>query len=191
MYDQVSYVSTESKQIFFSVDPSIFDSLDRDYVMSMIPSSSNLEIDIEKFLKYLPSLEAEIFYLSFYLNKYQKDIAVLLKLSQTTISYRYRRVIDKLSYLMIIDSADIKTEVGKFDFLKVRERNILVDLFYYLNQELVGKKYDTRQSSVKWIFIKTKRRLEALEIQDPDKWGNALGLIYLLNRNLNLRILYD
>jgi len=76
-------------------------------------------------------------------------------------------------------------------FLKEKEVDVLFDLVFYTNQELVGKRHSVRQSSVKWIFAKTKRRLMAMEREDPDTWGNHYGLLVLLERNLNTRVRYD
>lgn len=177
------------REIFFQVDPATLDVLDRDELQEQQPSSSYLDFDPTKFLTLLPELEAEIFWLIYFKKKNQADIARLLGLSQPTISYRYRRVLTKLSYLITIDATDLKEMIEELVFLKEGEKSILYDLFYYTNQEMVGKKHGVRQSSVKWIFVKTKRRLETMEREDS-KWRNHLGVMIYLERNLGLRVLH-
>lgn len=177
------------REIFFPVDPATLDWLDHEEVAELNPSGYYLELDTQPFMKYLPDLEAEIFWLIFDKRKHQKDIAKLLGLSQPTVSYRYRRVIVKLRYLMTLNGVPLKRVIDDLPFLKEREREILYDLFFYLNQEKVGQKHDVRQSTVKWIFTKTKRKLEELERKDPDKWFNHLGLMLLLDHNFNIRVL--
>jgi len=52
----------------------------------------------------------------------------------------------------------------------------------------VGKKYGIRQSSVKWVLVKTLRRLRTQEFKEPEVWFNHLSLTLLLFNNLDLRI---
>ena len=178
------------REIFFPVDPMTLDHMDRAEVQDLMPSGINVDIRPEKFLELLPELEAEIFYLIYFKKKHQKDIAKLLGLSQPTVSYRYRRTLAKLNYLMTLTSLSVATEIERIPFLKPHEKAILVDLFFFTNQEMVGKKHHVRQSSVKWIFVKTRRRLGEMERDDPTEWFNTLGLLLLLERNLNIRVLH-
>lgn len=177
------------REIFFQVDPATLDYMDAQDVRDAMPRGFFMELDPTPFLGYLPELEAEVFYLLYTCQKNQKDVAQLLGLSQPTVSYRYRRILDKFNYLMILAPIDLKVMVSELSFLNENEQSILYDLFYYTNQEMVGRKHGVHQSSVKWIFVKTKDRLEVLEKQDPDKWSHHLGLILLLSRNLGTRIL--
>lgn len=177
------------RMIFFQVDPATLDYMDAQELRDALPRGNYVEFDPEPFLKYLPELEAEIFWLLHVKKKNQKDVAQLLKLSQPTVSYRYRRTLDKLSYLMTLTSIPIKEMIGELTFLKDQEKDILIDLFFYVNQELVGKKHGIRQSSVKWIFVKCKKNLEKMERVDPEKWFHHLGCLLLLERNLGMRIL--
>lgn len=177
------------REIFFQVDPMQLDVLDGQDVQDMFPSQSGVSVDPEKYLKYLPELEQEIFYLAFMKQKNQKDIAKLLGLSQPTISYRYRRVLAKLHYIMTLVSVDARAMVDTWLFLKDQERAMFKDLLFYVHQEMVGKKYGLHQSSSKWVFVKARRALIKLEAQEPETWGNHLGLVLLLERNLNLRLM--
>lgn len=177
------------REIFFQVDPATLDYMDAQDVRDAMPRGFYLELDPEPFLKFLPSLEAEVFYLLYTCQKNQKDVAKLLGLSQPTVSYRYRRILDKFEYLMILAPIDLRQRVSELSFLTENEQSILYDLFYYTNQEMVGRKYGVHQSSVKWIFVKTKDKLSVLEKQDPDKWFHHLGLILLLNKNLGTRVM--
>lgn len=178
------------REIFFPVDPATLDGYNPQELQDEVPSGGFVEIDLDTFLPFLPELEQEIFFLIFRKQKGQKDIARLLGLSQPTISYRYRRVLVKLSYLMVLIAVRPDVLLAELDFLKDYERLVLLDLMYYTNQELVGKKHDVRQSSVKWIFVKTKKRLREMELQEPEKWGAHYCLMMLLARHLNSRILY-
>lgn len=178
------------REIFFQVDPMKLDHLDHMDVQDFFPSGSHLELDPHKYLKYLPVLEQEIFYLVFTKQKNQKDIARLLHLSQPTISYRYRRVVAKLAYIMTLEAVNAQKLVGQLFFLREKEREILYDLLFYTHQEMVGRKHGVRQSTVKWVFVKSKRRLEEMERQEPEQWANHLGLIFLLERYLNIRVLH-
>ena len=178
------------REIFFQVDPMTLDHLDPKDVQDIFPSGSYIDVQPQKYLKYLPELEQEIFFLVFTKQKNQKDIAKLLSLSQPTISYRYRRVIAKLAYIMILVAVDAKGLVNSLPFLKEQEKNILIDLLFYTHQEMVGRKWGVRQSTVKWVFVKTRRKLGDMEREDPEKWANHLGLILLLERFLGVRVMH-
>jgi predicted transcriptional regulator len=178
------------REIFFPVDPATLDWIDGQDLYDQQPSSMFLELDVVPFMKYLPPLEAEIFHLAYEKKKHQKDIAALLGLSQPTVSYRYRRVFTKFRYLMTLHDVRLKDTLAELDFLKEAEQAILLDLFYYLNQELVGQKHNVRQSTVKWIFLKTKKLLEEREKADPDNWQRHLGLIYLLDHYFMIRVMH-
>lgn len=178
------------REIFFQVDPMTLDHLDPNDVQDIFPSGSYIDVQPQKYLQYLPELEQEIFFLVFTKQKNQKDIAKLLSLSQPTISYRYRRVIAKLAYIMILVAVDAKGLVNSLPFLKEQEKNILIDLLFYTHQEMVGRKWGVRQSTVKWVFVKTRRKLGDMEREDPERWANHLGLILLLERFLGVRVMH-
>jgi len=178
------------REIFFQVDPMKLDYLDPKDVQDIFPSGSYIDVEPQQYLQYLPELEQEIFFLVFTKQKNQKDIAKLLHLSQPTISYRYRRVIAKLAYIMILVAVDAKELVNSLPFLKEQEKNILIDLLFYTHQEMVGRKWGVRQSTVKWVFVKTRRKLGDMERADPEVWANHLGLILLLERFLGVRVMH-
>jgi len=178
------------REIFFQVDPMSLDWIDHNDIKEVTPSGFYVDLQPEQFLPFLPELEAEIFWLIYYRQKNQKDIAQLLKLSQPTVSYRYRRTLAKLNYLITLMSLEPRRFIDDLFFLKAREKDILFDLLFYMNQEMVGKKYGVRQSSVKWLYVKSKRKLEELERRVPEKWFNHLGLLIFLGRNLNIRVLH-
>jgi len=145
--------------------------------------------NLEEVLPYLPEIEAEMFWLCFEKRKNQKEIAQLLRIPQSTVSYRCRRAIQKVHYLMLLTSVNIKSMVDNYSFLRDQEKAILTSLFYTANQDLTGRKFNMRQSSVKWIYLKTRRKIEELEKQEPDKWFNHLGLMCLLEKNLGVRVM--
>lgn len=147
----------------------------------------DLGADLHRYLPMLPDLEAEICWLMVEKRKSQKDIAVLLGVTPATVGYRCRRAMDKLMYLMVVSSVDVKEMLKQIPFMKEKEREVVADLFYTAHQDLTGRKFGMRQSSVKWIFVKTKRRLEALERTD-EKWTNYVGLMFLLERNLRVKV---
>lgn len=177
------------REIFFPVDPATLDWMDYDEVRELFPSSMYVDLDITQYMKFLPEEEAEIFWLNFVKKKHQKDIAELMGFSQPSVSYRYRRVLVKLKYLMILDGVPLRKYVADLDFLNEQEREILIDLFYFLNQEKVGKKHNVRQSTVKWVFTKTKRKLIEYERKDNEKWFNYLGLMYLVDHFFLIRVI--
>lgn len=178
------------REIFFQVDPMKLDHLDWKDVQDFFPSGSHIDLDAHQYLQYLPELEQEIFYLVFTKQKNQKDIAKLLGLSQPTISYRYRRVVSKLAYIMTLTAVNVHEMINQLNFLRESEKAILIDLLFYTHQEMVGRKHDCRQSTVKWIFVKTKRELIKREPTEPE-WSNHLGLILLLERFLSIRVMHD
>lgn len=157
------------REIFFAVDPATLDWIDAEELKAQQPSTFYVELNINEFLHYLPDLEAEIFWLIAKKRKHQKDIAKLLGLSQPTVSYRYRRVVTKLRYLMTIQALPLRKLISELEFLDEKDQNVLYDLFFFINQEKVGKKHNIRQSSVKWIFVKTLRKLKDLEKEDPER----------------------
>lgn len=153
-------------------------------------SSGHEEIgDLTSYLKKLPPQEAEIFWLLNEKNKNQKDVATILGLSQPTVSYRYKRALEKLSYLMVLCSMNVPAIVRSLPFLKEYEQLILVDLCFSVNQDLVRKRHNVRQSTVKWIFLKSKRRVTEAERKDPETWMQSFVLLKLLERYLGVRVL--
>lgn len=145
-------------------------------------------LKVEKALRYLPALEAEVLWLSLEKGKTHKQIAEILTLPESTTSYRFRRALLKLQYLELLCTLDVAHMVDQIFFLKPKEKKILVELFYVGNQDVVGRMNKTRQSSVKWIYLKTKRNLARAEREDPARWFNYLGLLLFLEESLKLRI---
>jgi len=162
--------------------------LDETGVDGMYSSPFMVGLDVEKYLPLLPELEAEVVYLLFVKKKSQKDVAKLLETSQPTVSYRYRRAVDKLSYLMLVSSVDLNGIVDAIPQIRDKEKEILKALFFTANQELVGTRFGVRQSSVKWVFMKSKRYISELELKEPGTWSNHYGLLLLLEKNLRKRI---
>lgn len=177
-----------TRQVFFPLTQEALDMLDERGTDGMYSSSFVVDLEVEKYLPMLPEMEAEIIYMLFVKRKNQKDVAKMLGTSQPTISYRFRRAIDKMSYLMALQSIDLKSLIEDIPQIKDKEKEILEELFYLANQELVGERHGVRQSSVKWIFTKSKRYVEQLELKDPEKWNRHYGLLLLLERNLRKRI---
>lgn len=177
-----------TRQVFFPLTPEILAMLDETGADGMYSSPFMVGVDIEKYLPLLPELEAEVVFMLYVKRKPQKDVAKLLATSQPTVSYRYRRAIDKLSYLMVVSSVDLESVVRSMPQIKDKEKDILKDLFFTANQELVGSRFGVRQSSVKWVFMKTKRYVEALELKEPGVWSKHYGLLMLLEKNLRKRI---
>jgi len=153
-----------------------------------IGASEPVTIDLTKVLELLPELEAEVLWLLFEKKKSQKDIAELLEVPPSTISYRSRRAMQKLEYLVQLTSINVVQMVACYDFLTLKEKAILVTLFYTANQDLTGRRHGCRQSTTKWIFTKTRRKIEILERNDPTMWFNHFGLLLLLEQNLGIRV---
>jgi len=91
---------------------------------------------------------------------------------------------------MILVAVDAEGLVNSLPFLKEQEKNILIDLLFYTHQEMVGRKWGVRQSTVKWVFVKTRRKLGDMEREEPETWANHLGLILLLERFLGVRVMH-
>jgi predicted DNA-binding protein (UPF0251 family) len=176
------------REIFFQVDPMELDWMDAAEVRELMPSGFHVDLKTDEFLHYLPELEQEIFWLVYYRQKNQKDIAKLLGLSQPTVSYRFRRTLTKLAYIMILVGVEPEGLMDRLQWIKPNDRAVILDLLYYTNQEMVGRKHGMRQSSVKWIFMKAKKRLADLEREDPERWQKYYGMFILLERNLGARI---
>lgn len=173
-----------------AVPPEVLEeTVDSETFRESFPSAHYVEFDPLDFLKYLPELEAEIFWMVRVRSMSQQDIGILLGLSQPAISHRYRRAVEKIAYLVVLTALNVEQMVHDLPFLTLAEKAIMTDLFFYLHQDAVGKIHGgLRQSSVKWIALKTRRKLEDLERKDPERWFNHLGLIYLLFRYLGLRL---
>lgn len=178
------------REIFFSVDPATLDYMDGEKMKDQAPRSGYIEFQPEPFLKYLPEIEAEIFWLLFVKRKNQKDVAKLLGVSQPTVSYRFRRTLVKLSYIMVVGSLNVQELLKEVYFLTDKDREILFHLIFSVNQEIVGRSLGLRQSSVKWVFVKTLNKLRQLEKEQPEKWSKHLALILLLSRNLGIRVIH-
>lgn len=177
-----------TRQIFFPLTSEILEQIDTKGTEGLYSSPFMVDLDVEQYLPLLPELEAEVVFMLYVKKKTQKDVAVLLGTSQPTVSYRYRRAVDKLSYLMVMSSVDLDSVVSTIPKISGKEQSIIRDLFYTANQELVGVKFGVRQSSVKWIFMKAKRYVEQLELKEPGKWERHYGLLVLLEKNLRKRI---
>lgn len=182
--------SVFKREIFFTVDPATLDYLDAEKVKDQNPTSAFIEFEPAQFLEFLPEIEAEIFYLLFVKRKNQKDVAKLLDVSQPTISYRFRRTLVKLSYIMVVQSIEVRDLLKEIYFLSEKDREILLNLIYCVNQEIVGRRMGLRQSSVKWVFMKTLKRLRELEKEQPERWSRHLALTLLLSRNLGIRVIH-
>lgn len=176
------------RRAFFSVDPQVLENVDAQAFQDVLPSSTYTRFDPFDYLEYLSEKDAEIFWMIAGLGKSQKDVGDLVCLNQSTVSYRFGRAVEKLAYLVVLAAVDVDGIVETFDFLRPDERAVLVDLFFFVNQAAVGARHGKNQSSVKWIALKTRAALERLEPEDPERWGNALGLVYYLFRNLGIRI---
>jgi hypothetical protein len=102
--------------------------------------------------------------------------------------------VQKIGYLMVIEALGVKAILADVPFLTERERAVLHDLFYYVNQDMVGKLYRNeqgqplRQSTVKWFFIKFQTKVRRAELLDPDRWRKALVLIQFLERHFTIRV---
>lgn len=176
------------REIFFPVDPATLDWLESDEVTNRTPSSLYVSLEVEPLFELLPPLEAEIFWMLYVKRKHQKDVAKLFGISQPTVSYRYRRTLTKIRYLMLLSSLPVMRAIQEIDFLSDVEKEILHDFWFYLNQEMVGTKHDVKQSTVKWIFTKTIRRLRKLEPQDPERWCIPLSIMLLAENNFKIRV---
>lgn len=177
------------REIFFPVDPKDLDWVDQSELGELFGSSRYFVFEPDKLLHLLPELEAEIFWLHFFKKKRQNDIGKLLNISQSTVSYRLRRITEKLRYLFILELIEPRNLIQDLYFIKEHEKLILGDLFYYTNQEMVGERYDTRQSTVKWIFTKSLREVAKLERTDPDLWNRHLAALLLLEKYLPIRVM--
>lgn len=186
----VAFDAQEStgRRPFVQVDPAILESLDARTLQDASPSSEYADFDPLQYLRYLPESDREAFWMVDHLGKRQSDVGQLLGLKQPTISEKLRRCREKMAYLAVLTSVDVLALVDRMDFLRVEERDVLRDLMYYAHQEAVGLLHGKRQSSVKWIAVKAREKLEELEREDPRRWSSALALVYLLFRNLRIRV---
>jgi hypothetical protein len=89
---------------------------------------------------------------------------------------------------MLISSVNLDSVVSSIPQINDKEREILRELFFSANQEYVGSRFGVRQSSVKWIFTKSKRYVAALEPKAPEKWSVVYGILLLLEKNLRKRV---
>lgn len=183
-----SSASNGGRQVFFQLTPELLEMLEETGTESCFAGSIFFDMDVEKYLGMLPTLEAEIVFLLYKKKKVQKDIAEILGVSQPTVSYRYRRALEKMAYLMLIETVDLSKVLEGIPNLKSYERAALGDLFRFANQELVGEKHDLRQSSVKWIFMKSRRYVEEQERNFPEKYFSQYIMLALLERNIRLRV---
>lgn len=176
-----------NKQFYIPLTDEILSTLEQEGIIW--PEGSGSFFEIEEYLKYLPDLEAEIVYLVFIKRKTQNDVGEILKISQPTVSYRFKRAIEKVRYLSLIDGLNLELKLSQLTFLSEKERKVLEDLFLTINQELVGSKMGMRQSSVRWVLVKTRTRLRKLVDLEWEKWFSHYFLIAFLEKNLSLRIM--
>lgn len=184
----VPVAETFTRQIFFPLTQDVIEMIEETGTQHLYSSSSGIGFDPEQYLGMLQDLDAEIFFMLYVKHKAQKDVAKLLGTSQPTVSYRYRRVLDKMSYLMLLASAQLKEMVATIPGLNDKEKAVLCELFRKANQERVGEEFGVRQSTVKWIFTKAKRYIAEREVREPDVWYRQYALFLLLERNLRKRI---
>lgn len=180
------------RQIFFPLTQEHLDAIEEHGTDGLYSTGAGLElyvdIDLDRYLGMLPELEGEIFFMLHKKRKAQKDVAKLLGLSQPTISYRYKRAMDKLSYLLLLASVNLRELIATIPQLNDKEKLVLGELFFLANQEMVGVKFGVRQSSVKWIFTKAKRYVGERELKEPELWHRQYSLFLLLEANLRKRI---
>lgn len=83
---------------------------------------------------------------------------------------------------IVVQRLELKKRISDLSFLRAKEKESL---------ELVGNLVSMRQSSVRWVLIKTKERLSKLVEEDQEKWFPHFVLVSLLEKNVTLRVLLE
>lgn len=167
--------ATISHRIFSSVEGDVT-TVDYKEQWDAIASARLIDLDVEPYLQLLPELDAEIIYLLHEKKKNQKEISEILGLSQSTASYRLRRAMEKLEYLVILSSVPYAKIVSGMTFLREKEREVLVDLLRCANQDLVSKNNGVRQAVALDTPILTKIGWKTMEsIEEGDEVRHPSG----------------
>lgn len=176
----------KSPSLFVPLSPELLVKLEND--QTIWPSSSGVSVNLEGFYPLLPELEAEILYLMVDCGKIQKDVAELLQISQPSVSYRYRRALEKIGYLACLKLIDLDKFVDEVPKLRDKERQTLKQFCLVLNQEAVAYDQKIRQSSVKWIISKSIRYLTEAFVLNQGKWYPWFIFIKLVEKNMRVRV---
>lgn len=180
--------SISSRQFFFQADPSVMEAINSTEAQDFFSGGDFFEFDPTHLLKFLPDEEAEIVYLIYIKNKNQIDVGSILDLTQPTISSKYNRALLKLRYLSLIHSINLRQLLSRLPGISPDELEILYNLFFTANQEFTAKKFFIVQSRVRYIFKKYMELILELEIDEPLKYANLVGIFYFLRRFMRLRI---
>lgn len=180
--------TVSQREIFFPMDPATMEFYAADSTDSLSSSGLWADVNLEEFLPFLPEMEQEIVYMLHIKEKGQADVAKILNVSQPTVSYRYRRALQKLAYILVLASTPYKETIWSIPDISEEEKCILVKLAEVLNQNMAGSDFRRSQSSVRWLLTKTLEKLRKLEQMEPELWFKPLVTLLLVERSLQLRI---
>jgi len=163
--------------------------IDESDLQNIIISQLNLDCDklsddfLNKCLTRLPDFEADILYLYFVKNKKQKDIAHIFGCTQAAISYRIKKSLKRIEFLLSIpDVPEPQMREVLASVLDPLDVEIFVRLYQTTCQTSVADSLYISQGLVRHRFFKGLRTLDTEKnLRDP-----YLYIFNSLSKNFNI-----
>lgn len=131
---------------------------------------------IRSVLDRLPDRETDLIKLYFFLNKKQTDIAEIFGITQAAVSYRIKRALDRIRFLVDMPDLD-KHDI--YDILLIvmpskLDSQIFSEMYETTCQSEVAKRLDITQGRVRHRFIKNLRHLGEVLIDRLYSWVDTM-----------------
>jgi DNA-directed RNA polymerase specialized sigma24 family protein len=117
----------------------------------------------------LPAREADMLMLYFFQKKDQADIGVIFKLTQGAISYRLKRAIQRLKFLLAmpdLDKAQMIEDLSPF-MPEAIYLEVMVGMWETTSQSAVARRLSTSQGRVRYRFMKGLKNLRENLADNP------------------------
>jgi len=144
-------------------------SLDEDWVTPRLEK-------IKSVLDRLPDRENDLIRLYFFLDKKQMDIAEIFGITQAAVSYRIKRALDRIRFLVDMPDLD-KHEI--YDFMEpimptTLDAEIFREMYETTCQSEVANRLEVTQGRVRHRFIKHLRHLGETFLDRCLSWADTL-----------------
>ena len=124
---------------------------------------------IQEIMKYLPPREHDILNLYFFKDKDQQDIGAIFNLTQGDISYRIKRAIERIKFIMELPKIS-KKKMAKDLWMILPSKiyvNIMVGIYQTTSQSFVAQTVGLSQAKVRHQFLKYLEILKKVSKRYP------------------------
>jgi len=122
----------------------------------------------KKLSAFLPERELDMIEMSILFEKDQTSIGNIFQVSQGDVSYRIKRLKERLQYLLALPDVDHDSmRVDLVDLLGEELTDILMLLLKYTSQSKVGKMLDLSQGKIRHRYIRSLERIKEECYRNP------------------------